>query len=62
MTKHVVVEEIDRILEILPDSLIGEYLKFDEVCNLLLDLRQLAAEPAPTPARSPSPPSLKEGG
>lgn len=42
-----VVEEIDRIMQILPDSLIGEYLKFDEICDLLLDLRQLAAsEPA----------------
>ena len=43
-----VVEEIDRIMQILPDSLIGEYLKFDEICDLLLDLRQLAAsEPVP---------------
>lgn len=37
-----VVVEIDRLMQILPDSLIGEYLKFDDVCDMLLDLRQVA--------------------
>lgn len=37
-----VVVEIDRLMQILPTSLIGEYLKFDDVCDMLLDLRQLA--------------------
>lgn len=43
-----VVDEIDRIMEILPSELIGEYLKFDTVCDWMLDLRQLASKEEPS--------------